>query len=436
MNGGTSGGTSGGPGGGPGGGLSGTAGTAAAVPVTAPEVPGAEHRTAARLPDLTTAGTVRTGHTVPADWQGLHAASAARRYGPVPGVQVDGYFPARTGLNTHHGWDHDAQFVLRMPDAWNGGLVVTGAPGVRRQYAVDVLVGDRALARGYAFAATDKGASGPEFFTTDPAPGRSLAGWNARTTELLAAAREAVASHYGGPPRRTYVTGVSNGGYLTRWQLENNPDLVDGGVDWEGPLWRADGPNLLTHLPTVLAHYPAWRAKGAREDHEALLAAGCPPGSEFLWEEHHRTYWGVTQRIYRTAVDPDYHGAEEEYDYRARPAAVRAAVAGVELTGAIGRPLLSLHGTLDALLPVGLHADAYAELVAGAGRGDLHRLYRIEGGNHVDGYCDLHPDRLRPLQPWYEEAFDALERWVEDGVEPPPGGTVPAGARTLGAAAD
>ena len=46
------------------------------------------------------------------------------------------------------------------------------------------------------------------------------------------------------------MAGISNGGYLTRWQLENRPDLYDGGLDWEGTLFRADGPNLFTYLPT------------------------------------------------------------------------------------------------------------------------------------------------------------------------------------------
>ncbi|NUU24854.1 MAG: tannase/feruloyl esterase family alpha/beta hydrolase, partial [Streptomycetaceae bacterium] len=119
-------------------------------------VPGAERQQAARLNDLTTVGTAATGHTVPVDWANLHASGTAEP-APVPGLQIDGCFPAATGLNPHHGWDHDAQFVLRLPDEWNGGLVVTGAPGIRRQYATDRLICDGVLTAGYAYAATDKG---------------------------------------------------------------------------------------------------------------------------------------------------------------------------------------------------------------------------------------------------------------------------------------
>jgi hypothetical protein len=53
--------------------------------------------------------------------------------------------------------------VIRLPDRWNGKLVVTGAPGFRRQYATDVLLSDWLVDRGYAYAATDKGNTGPEF---------------------------------------------------------------------------------------------------------------------------------------------------------------------------------------------------------------------------------------------------------------------------------
>ena len=79
----------------------------------APRVPGAEKQVSACLDDLTTAGTIASGHTVPADWAGLHATGTRNPSG-VPGVQVDGYFPDTSTFNTNNGWNHDSQFVIRL----------------------------------------------------------------------------------------------------------------------------------------------------------------------------------------------------------------------------------------------------------------------------------------------------------------------------------
>jgi predicted esterase len=388
------------------------------------QVPGAERQRVSRLDDLTTAGLVGTDYTDPLDFAGLHAAGSRNPHG-VPGVQIDGYFPDTSTLNTDHGWNHDAQFVIRLPDAWNGKLVISGAPGVRKQYSVDFLIGDWVLARGYAFAVTDKGNSGPEFFLDSRAPGDAIAEWHVRVTELTRAAAEVVRQRYARPPDRTYVSGISNGGYLTRYALERHPELYDGGVDWEGTLFRAEGPNLLTYLPAALRYYPVYARSGDQAAHAGMLAAGFPPGSEFLWEFHYQTYWVLTQRIYRQLFDPTWEGVEAEYDYLSRPAEVKQAVARVSLTGAIGKPLITLHGTLDCLLPIRLHGDAYADLIAAAGRAASHRYYVVADGNHVDGLYDLFPDRLRPMLPCYRAAFEALEAWVEHGREPPPSGLLP-----------
>ncbi|WP_329056863.1 tannase/feruloyl esterase family alpha/beta hydrolase [Amycolatopsis sp. NBC_01488] len=405
-------------------------------------VPGAEKSVSVCLDDLTTTGTLASGHTVEADWAGLTSAGLPT-YAPVPGVQVDGYFPDTSTANTNHGWNHDAQFVLRLPSRWNGGLVVSGSPGVRRQYANDRAIGDQALAEGYAFAATDKGNTGAAFYDDGVRPGDALAEWNTRVTQLTVAARSAAARYYRRPVARTLAAGLSNGGYLVRWQLENRPGLYDGGVDWEGTLWRADGPNLLTFLPPALKAYPAYAA-GSSQAHQSILDAGFAPGSEFLWDYHYRVYWDLTQRIYREEVDPAFDGATEagtpfcasgtpscdaDYAYASRPASVARAVERISLTGRIGKPLLTLHGTLDTLLPISQDSDVYDKMIASAGRGSLHRYYRVADGNHVDGLVDAYPDRLRPLGPCFRTAFDALGGWLR-GVRPPASGTIarPAGA--------
>ena len=89
--------------------------------------------------------------------------------------------------------------------------------------------------------------------------------------------------------------------------------------------------------------------------------------------------------------------------------------------------MLTLHGTLDALLPIGTDSDVYAELVRKAGRGNSHRYYVIEDGNHVDSLYDEFPDKLRPILPCYRAAFVALENWVESkgARKPPESGFVP-----------
>lgn len=394
--------------------------------------PGAEHQSTACLPDLTSGALTGTAYTDAADWSSLIARGTENPSG-VPGVQVDGYFPDTSHFNTTHGWNHDAQFVIRLPDHWNGGLVVTGAPGVRKQYSLDPVISDWALARGFAYAATDKGNSGADFFTDGTLPGDAIAEWNRRTTQLTVAARAVVAQHYGRAPHRAYMTGMSNGGYLTRWQLENRPGLYDGGVDWEGTLWRADGPNLFSYLPTAVA-----RQLGRAGDDD-MIAAGFAPGTEFLWPYHQDAYWGFTQKTYRAEFDPGYDPAcpgasaggsgarilapcasDADYDYAGRPAAVHRAVARISLTGNIRKPLITLHGTLDALLPIGTDSDVYARMIAREHRGRLHRYYTVEDGTHIDGLQDRYPQRLRPILPCYRAAFDALTAWVETGTAPAP----------------
>jgi hypothetical protein len=104
---------------------------------------------------------------------------------------------------------------------------------------------------------------------------------------------------------------------------------------------------------------------------------------------------------------------------------VHDAVKRISLTGRIGRPLITLQGTLDTLLPIGKSGDVYAGLVRTQGRGKLQRYYRVEGGNHVDGLYDTFPDLLRPILPCFHSAFTALEKWTTAGRTPPPNATLP-----------
>jgi tannase/feruloyl esterase/hemolysin type calcium-binding protein/3HB-oligomer hydrolase 3HBOH len=402
-------------------------------------VPQAEVQDPDCLSDLTTAHTQETGHTNKQDWDGLHAEGTNNPSG-VPGLQVDGYFRDDSHTNSNNGWFHDSQFVIRFPNDWNGKLVITGAPGVRAQYANDFIISDWVLAQGYAFASTDKGNTGTAFYNDRSAPGGSVLEWHRRVEQLTKAAKTAAERYYPKALTRTYITGISNGGYLTRYALENNPELYDGGVDWEGTLFRAHGPNLFTYLPVALRNYPLYEATGSREAHNDMIRAGFQPGSEFLWDEHYVIYWDLTQRIYREEFDPKYDGplkagipfcqpgtpnCDANYVYRERPQRVKDAVRKVSLTGDIGKPLLTLHGDLDALLPIRTDSDVYTRLVRQQGHGDIHRYYVIGKGNHVDSFYDDYPQRLRPILPCHRDAFKALEDFVERDVRPPDSGYVP-----------
>jgi hypothetical protein len=158
---------------------------------------GAEKQLNWCLEDLSTPYLIATNHTDISDWGTLHSQSTRNPAGAVPGIQVDGYFFDTSTTNTYNGWAHDAQFVIRLPDNWNGKLVITGAPGVRKQYATDYLLSDWFVARGYAYAATDKGNSGTSFYKDGTVPGDAIAEWNDRVTELTLAAKEAVRQRYG-----------------------------------------------------------------------------------------------------------------------------------------------------------------------------------------------------------------------------------------------
>ncbi|WP_350279017.1 prolyl oligopeptidase family serine peptidase [Kribbella sp. HUAS MG21] len=356
-------------------------------------VPGAEYQEVAHLDDLTTAGTVASGHTNPADYAGLTHSGLPQQSG-VPGVQIDGYFPDNSHTNTNHGWNHDAQFVIRLPRQWNGGLVVAGSPGVRAQYANDKAISDYVLSLGYAYAATDKGNTGATFYTDGLRPGDAIVEWNVRTTQLARAARATVAQYYGRPAREVVAAGISNGGYLVRWQLENHPELYTRGVDLEGTLWTADGPNLFTYLPQAIKGYE-------NHDPAAIVAAGFDPRSDFLWDYHYTVYWKLTQRIYAAELDPTYTGTEADYDYSRRPE-VHKAVSRIALTGNIRKPLTTIHGTYDSLLPISQDSDVYAAM---ARHTNLHRYQRVEAGNHVDGLVDAYPDRLVPLVPLFQQTI-------------------------------
>ncbi len=485
------------------------------------QILGAEWIDCHRVTDLTTTGNPftdpnsLTGMGSPPPSSGaLHSRYSNPTSPPVSGLQIDGYFPdacnafqAESALTAKDGspfipgctppvvpgqtcvsdCHHDAQFVIRIPDSWDGHLLSTGTPGIRDAFASDFILSDYALEKGWAYVSQDKGNMGANFFRagTDESatagtpwvPGAAIHEWTFRMRQATGAARALLVSL--GPKyglkgvTRSYIAGISNGGYQTRRALETDfhrDRLYDGGVDWEGTLFLSRLPgfvrtatpttgfNLFTYLPAALLNYPG-DVVGLPQSVAALAAVGFNPQSQPLWSYHWTVYWGLTQKIYRLEFDPEYTGytcadplgvgpscvappalvvpptdADALYDYALRVQqnpAILSRIDAVANTGDIQRPLITLHGDQDSLLPIATDSDIYAQLVAHNHKAKQYRYYVVQGGNHVDPQFDDHygidsygNTVLRPMLPCVRAALDALAAWVEQGLAPPSSHTI------------
>ena len=386
----------------------------------------------------------------------------------VPGVQIN----ARIASDPQG----QARFLLRLPNDWNGRLVVAGASGTRSEFNGDFAWSDYVVQKGYAYASQNKGvlnlqlsaAADPlacrlaptvpvfvHFYDNDA--GQDFTRWAEFMIKAAELAREGVKAGYGHHARFTYAVGTSNGGYQVRRAVETAPELFDGGVDWEGTFVDEHAPNLLTDLPPAILNFPDYAASGLSPASTAaknIQAAGYPPdivnGGASLWGRYSGQFWEVTQCQWQKRLDPTYDtyvSGTGTYNYVARLSVsdVGAQLAAFATTGRIQRPLVTVAGTMDALLPIDHHARAYARKVAAAAkhkhhghkdhdgddddRAPAYRLYEVQNGNHIETYQDTVPafPQLELIQPHAQHAFDLIVEQVERGATLPPDQCVPRG---------
>lgn len=381
----------------------------------------------------------------------------------VPGLQIQARI-ASDALG-------QARFLLRLPADWNGRLVVAGASGTRSEFNGDFAWSDYVVQKGYAYASQNKGvynlrlstAADPlacrlnpdlpvfvHFYDNDA--GQQFARWAEFMIRAGEIAQRGARAGYGQPPRRTYAVGTSNGGYQVRRAVELAPRVFDGGVDWEGTFVDEHAPNLLTDLPAAVLNFPDYRAGGfsaASTAAKNIEAAGYPPdiasdrgtAPTTLWNNNWNQFWEVTECQWQKRLDPGYDtygSGTGTYNYvnRLSVSDVGAQMAAFATTGDIQRPLVTVAGTMDALLPINHHARAYARAVetaarkaetAAAGRrGEHHgrqaayRLYEVQNGNHIENYRQINFSKLEFIQPHAQRAFELLVDHVERGRSLPP----------------
>src|SRR6266513_6339337 len=98
------------------------------------------------------------GAFTPVTDRGVIAPSAGKRTPitkTVPGLQ----------LNARIAADSQARFLLRLPNDWNGRLVVAGASGTRSEFNGDFAWSDYVVQKGYAYASQNKGVLNLQFST-------------------------------------------------------------------------------------------------------------------------------------------------------------------------------------------------------------------------------------------------------------------------------
>ncbi len=381
----------------------------------------------------------------------------------VPGLQLNARIASDpTG---------QARFLLRLPSDWNGRLVVAGASGTRSEFNGDFAWSDYVVQQGYAYASQNKGVLNLSIVTLAPPPpadplacrlnpaspvyvhffdndpGQPFTRWAEFMIKAAQLARDGVKAGYGRPPRFTYAVGTSNGGYQVRRAVELAPELFDGGVDWEGTFVDEHAPNILTDLPPAILNFPDYVASGFNPASTAaknIAAAGYPPdivaAPLTMWNRYSNQFWEVTQCQWQKRLDPAYDtygSGTGTYNYVSRLSSsdVGAQFAAFATTGKIRRPLVTVAGTMDALLPIDHHARAYARKVASASKHrrdndddgrPAYRLYEIQNGNHIETYQDFFP-QLELIMPHAQRVFDLLVGQVEHNVPLPPDQCVPRG---------
>jgi pimeloyl-ACP methyl ester carboxylesterase len=345
----------------------------------------------------------------------------------------------------------DANFQILLPVLWNGKVVIftRGFSGTEFSTGAFLPV---ALAKGYAFAASDEGWNR---VTIKDTPEDTFYESRQRLVELTLYMHAVVQENYGRASSRTLIMGGSNGGHHTKWMLEDFPNLYDGGIAGYGYNSQV---SVWGSMATVVRNYkviapriddiiakraadPAWNPFKTRlsppltpaqlqalrniYDIPALIDctpslhcgfgynAGRLPGSEATWKEQYSNLVGYLHDAI-PALDPTFNpngGAltDDElglWDPDKSPPYVQRELRKLDLTGDLQRPVIIMHGTSDSTVSPNETAG-YKRLVEKTlGRNGAEKfvaVYYIPGMGHGGTqFNDVSGEQI-----------DALEAWID-----------------------
>jgi len=359
---------------------------------------------------------------------------------------LDPAFEPLAGARAVYGTYEGGAYQIEVPDNWNGSVVyfahgfrgnppalVVSQPVLRRHF----------IERGFAWVASSYSRNGYE------------PGVGARDTLAL----RPIVEQRVGIPQRSYLYGESMGGNVVTYLLEHDPLVYDGAVTECGVV---AGPEVLDYFLSwaVLGQYLTGvdfiDAGSSAADRDSIIATRVLPalgtvdeptatGSAFFnaieqltggprpfFDEGLAANLVGNFMIIAHAVDlagPSGAAAQNiDTLYTIAPAfpvtadrlnggierfapapAYANATAYPEfqpMTGRIERPLLTLHGTGDLLVPIALE-QSYRRTVGAAGRGDL----LVQRAVRRAGHCNFSLEERT-------HAFDDLVAWVEHDLRP------------------
>lgn len=358
---------------------------------------------------------------------------------------VDPAFEALDGARAIFGKYEGAGYQIEVPGNWNGDVVyfahgfrgnppalTVGPPPIR----------EHLIARGFAWAASSYSKNGYE-------PGAG-----ARDTLAL----QQVVEDQLGVTRRQYIYGQSMGGHVVTLSLEQYPDAYDGAVSECGVV---SGHEILDYFLSwgVLSSYFAGidlyeTTRDAGEfgtilGGSVVPALGSPDeptaaGARFIDVIERMT--GGPRAYFLEGLEANYNfnfvilvnavGAAGPANAASQNVSTRYDIdpaLGVtaddlnrqvprvianetyrdparypefaDMTGEIGAPLISIHGTGDLFVPMHLE-QSYRRTVDAAGKGDL----LVQRAIRRPGHCNFSEEERT-------QAFDDLVAWVEGGTK-------------------